>query len=112
MKVNLKLSPMQINALVHHFPKPPYAPEKNREIKVARSVLEKVILKFEKKELEIRRQKVDLFTKKPKKVSFGLEYYEAHYLEKFIEAVETFPMNDYDRNVLRMIKSNLNQQLA
>lgn len=111
MKVNLKISPQQLNALVHHFPKPPYTPERSREIKVARSVLNKVILKFEKKQLEQNRQKPNLFTK-PKKISFSLEYFEGHYLEKFIEAVEGFPMNEYDRNVLRLIKSNLNQQLA
>ena len=47
MKVNLKISAQQLNALVYHFPRPPYTPEKSREIKVARSVLDKVILKFE-----------------------------------------------------------------
>ena len=111
MKVNLKISAQQLNALVYHFPRPPYTPEKSREIKVARSVLDKVILKFEKKQIENKRQTATLFSK-PKKISFSLEYYEGHYLEKFIQAVEEFPMNEYDRNVLRLIKSNLNQQLA
>lgn len=111
MKVNLKISPQQLNALVFHFPKPPHASTKVRDIRVARSVLDKVILKFQKKHLETQLQASDFFTQ-PKKVSFSLEYFEAHYLEKFIEVVETFPMNDYDRNVLRLIKSNLNQKLA
>ncbi|PXY44499.1 hypothetical protein [Flavobacterium hydrophilum] len=110
MKVNLKLSPMQLNALVHHFPKPPFTPEKNREIRVARSVLEKVSLKFEKKELETKR--LPTRNSKPVKIKFSFEYYEAHYLEKFIEVAETFPMSVYDRNVLLYIKSNLNQQLS
>jgi len=110
MKVNIKLSPQQLNALVFHFPKPPFTPEKNREIRVARSVLEKVSLKMQKKQLETKHE-ATLFSK-PKKVSFSLEYFEAHYLEKFIEVAETFPMNDYDRNVLRLIKSSLNQQMA
>lgn len=111
MKVNLKISASQLNALVHHFPRPPYVPEKSREIRVARSVLDKVILKFEKKELESKRQTANLFSK-PKKISFSLEYFEAHYLELFIIAVEVLPMNEYDRNVLGTIKRNLNQQLA
>lgn len=110
MKVNLKISPQQLNALVFHFPKPPFTPEKRREVRVARSVLEKVSLKMQKKQLETK-QAPTLFSK-PKKISFSLEYFEAHYLEKFIEVAEGFPMNDYDRNVLRLVKSNLNQQLA
>jgi len=111
MKVNLKISPQQLNALVHQFPKPPYTPEKSREIKVARSVLDKVIVKFEKKQIEQNRQTATLFTKQ-KKMSFSLEYFEAHFLEKFIEAVEGFPMSEYDRNVLRYIKATLSQKLA
>lgn len=111
MKVNLKLSPSHLNALVHHFPRPPYPPEKSREIRVARAVLDKVIVKFEKKQIEHSRQNSTLFTK-PKKMSFSLEYFEGHYLEKFILSVEDFPMSEYDRNVLRMIKTNINQQLS
>ncbi len=111
MKVNLKITPSHLNALVHHFPKPPYPPEKSREIRVARSVLDKVIIKFEKKQIEHSRQTATLFTK-PKKMAFSLEYFEAHYLEKFILSVEDFPMSEYDRNVLRLIKTNINQQLV
>lgn len=111
MKLNLKISPQQLNALVHHFPKPPYELTKSREIKVARSVLDKVIVKFEKKQVENQRQVATLFTK-PKKISFSLEYFEAHYLEQFVIAVEGFPMNEYDRNVLRLIKTILNKQLV
>ncbi|MWB92961.1 hypothetical protein GON26_01175 [Flavobacterium sp. GA093] len=111
MKVNLKLSKQHLNALVFHFPKPPYTPEKSREVRVARSVLDKVILKLEKKQLELNRQVPTLFTK-PKKMSFSLEYYEAHYLEQFILITENFAMSDYDRNVLGLIKTILNQQLA
>ncbi|MEO7977749.1 hypothetical protein [Flavobacterium sp.] len=112
MKVNLKITAQQLNALVWHFPKPPYTPERDREIRVARSVLDKVTLKLEKKHLETSRQKSDLFSKKVKMVSFSLEYYEAHYLEKFIMVAETFPMSVYDRNVLNSIKSHLNQKLS
>jgi len=111
MKVNLKLSASHLNALVHHFPKPPYPPEKSREIRVARSVLDKVIIKFEKKQIEHSRETKTIFTK-PKKMSFSLEYFEAHYLEQFVLSVEGFAMSEYDRNVLRLIKTNLNQQLS
>lgn len=111
MKVNLKISPQQLNALVTHFPKPPYIPDKSREVRVARSVLDKVVLKFRKKHLETQLQVQTLFTK-PKKATFSLEYYEAHYLEMFISLTENQPMDEYHRNVLRLIKSTLNQQLA
>jgi hypothetical protein len=110
MKVILKMSRNQLNALVVFFPKPPFTPEKTREVKVARSVLQKVSLKMQKKQLEV--QQVPTLFSKPKKISFSLEYYEAHYLEKFIELVESFDMDEYHKNVLLLIKSNLNQQLA
>lgn len=105
------MPPEHLNALVNQFPKPPNIPHKSREVKVARSVLDKVIVKFEKKHIENLRKVTGYFTK-PKKISFSLEYYEAHYLEQFVLTVEGLPMSDYDRNVLRTIKSILNEQLA
>lgn len=110
MKINLKLSHQQLNALVFHFNSLTRVPLKNRDVKVARSVLDKVVLKMRKKHLET--QDAPTLFSKPKKVSFGLEYFEAHFLEQFITIAEQFPMNEYDRNVLRFVKSNLNQQLS
>jgi hypothetical protein len=110
MKIDLKLSPQQLDALVFSFKSIDTIPVNDREVKVARSVLDKVILKFRKKHLETK-QMMTLFTKK-KKLSFSLEYHEAHYLERFVTIMDSFAMSEYDRNVLRFIKSGLNQKLA
>jgi hypothetical protein len=53
----------------------------------------------------------DLFTK-AKKHSFTLEYFEAHFLEQFTILTHDHPLNEYDRNVIRLIQSILNKQLA
>lgn len=110
MKVALKLSKNQLNSLVFSFNALGRIPANNRDVKVARSILDKMALKFQKKYLEASQQPT-LFSK-PKKYTFSLEYYEAHYLEQFITIMDDFPMNEYDRNVLRLINSNLNHQLA
>lgn len=110
MKVNLKLSEKQLNALVYSFRTMVKTPTKDRAVKVARSVMDKVALKFKKKQLEVQ-QDYNLF-KKDKKHSFSLEIVEAHYLEQFTVLASEHPLNDYDRNVLRFIGNNLNQQLA
>lgn len=109
-KVDLKLSHQQLGALVFSFNSINTIPVNNREVKVARSVLDKVILKFRKKHLETQ-QMMTLFSKK-KPIKFTLEYYEAHYLESFVTIMDNFPMCEYDKNVLRFIKNGLNQKLA
>jgi len=110
MKVKLKISEKQLNALVYSFGVMAKTPTKDRAVKVATSVMDKVALKFKKKQLEVQ-QGYNLF-KKDTKHSFTLEIVEAHYLEQFTVLVAEHPLNDYDRNVLRFIGSNLNQQLS
>ena len=110
MKVKLKISEKKLNSLVYSFGFLDHCPNKDREIKVARSVLDKVILKFKKKQLEVQ-MGATLFTKK-KTHTFTLEYFEAHYLEQFTLLTQAHPLSDYDRNVIRFIQSSLNQQLV
>ena len=110
MKVKLKISEKHLNSLVYSFSFLDHFPNKDRSVKVARSVLDKVILKFKKKQLEVQMGQ-NLFTK-GKKHNFTLEYYEAHFLEQFTILTDDHPLNDYDRNVIRFIQTTLNQQLA
>ncbi len=109
-KITLKLSPQQLGALVHSFNAVGHIPIDNREVKVARSILDKVIVKLKKKHVEIAWNQT-LFSKK-KKTTLSLEFYEAHYLEYFVSIFDSFPMSDYDRNVIRYIRNDLNQKLA
>lgn len=112
MKITLKLSAKQLGAFVFQSNCINAQPINHREIKVARSVIDKILLKFRKKYLEVQ----NLPTKNRKgqiiKYTFSFEYYEAHFLEKCSDLLLAFPMSEYDRNVLNLIKSNLNQQLA
>jgi hypothetical protein len=110
MKVKLKISEKHLNSLVYTFGFLENTPNKDRGVKVARSVLDKVILKFKKKQLDVQISG-NLFTK-CKKHNFTLEYYEAHFLEQFTILTDQHPLNDYDRNVIRYIQSSLNQQLS
>ncbi|NDP26436.1 MAG: hypothetical protein GZ087_03275 [Flavobacterium sp.] len=110
MKIKLKISEKQLNSLVYSFGFLDRMPVKVHEVKVARSVLDKVVLKFRKKQLEVQ-MNCTLFTKN-KKHLFSLEYYEAHFLEQFTLLIVEHPLSDYDRNALRQIQSTLNQQLA
>lgn len=109
MKVKLKISEKHLNSLVYTFGFLDHVPHKDRSVKVARSVLDKVILKFKKKQLEVQ-MGANLFTR-GKKHNFTLEYFEAHYLEQFTILTDQHPLSDYDRNVIRFIQSTLNQQL-
>lgn len=113
MKTTLKLSNQQLNTLVHSFNSLNMVLINDaRHVKVSRSILDKVIIKLKKKFLETQ-QTANLFSaSKKKKISFSFEYYEAHYLEEFVSLMVNHPLSDYDRNVLRYIQTNLNQQLA
>ncbi len=112
MPIELKLSKSQLNTLVFTFNSLSNIPTNSRDVKVARSILDKLVLKFRKKYLEVESQPTFFTKKKVKKYTFSLEYHEAHYLENFVTIMDAFPMNEYDRNVLRFIKTGLNQQLA
>lgn len=110
MKITLKMSLRQLGSLVYSFNSIAKIPANKREIKVARSILDKVVIKIKKKHIE-EEYKSTLFTQK-KKINFSFEFAEAHYLEYFLAIVEEFPMNEYDHNVIRFIRSELNQKLA
>ena len=112
MKIALNLTLQNLGVLIycydtvanmHHA--------KTRESKVARSILDKTIIRFKKKQAEASYQPT-LFSKKNKKFKVSLEYFEAHYLEQFVLFAESIPLSDYDRNVLGYVKNNINQQLA
>lgn len=112
MKITLKLSAKQLGAFVFQSNCINAQPVNHREIKVARSVIDKVLLKLRKKHLDVqglpcKNRKLQII-----KYTFSFEYHEAHFLEKCCDVLLTFPMNEYDRNVLNLIKDNLNQQLA
>lgn len=111
MKISIKLSAKQMNTLVFAFNSLSHIPVNSRDVRVARSILDKVVLRLRKKYLDVQCEHKTLFYK-PKQYSISFEYFEAHYVENFITVMEDFPMNEYDRNVLRLIKTNLNQQLV
>lgn len=109
MKIKLTLSEKQLTALVGTFEILLHPPINVRRIRVARSVLDKVVLKFQKKQLEVKLS-ADLFNSK-KKYSFSFEYHEAHYLEEFIAVVQQFDNDTYTLNVLLQLQLILNRQL-
>lgn len=112
MKITLKTSPAQLSSLVYCFDCiQTILSVETREVRVARFIIDKVALKIKKKHLESKMEQTQLFVK-PKKISFSLEYYEAHYLEQFLTVVAHHPLSEYDRNVARLIQSTLHQKLA
>jgi hypothetical protein len=112
MKTELNISAKQLGVLVFHFNDLEKQPLHTRQGKVAQSILYKLNLKFKKKYMEVVHQPNKTKRNKVKKYKFSFDYHEAHYLEGFITIVETKAMSEYDRNVLNLIKSTLNQQLA
>jgi hypothetical protein len=109
-KIKLQLSEKQLSALVLVFKEIPKTSPNERNARIARSVLDKIALKFQKKQLEVQ-QESNLFNTN-KKFSFSLELVEAHFLEQYTAVMVEYPATDYDRNALRLIQSTLNQQLA
>ncbi len=112
MSLQLNLSAKQLGVLVFHFNTLETKPVVNREVKVARSILDKLIKKLKKKYLDVIDEPTRNKKNQIKKYKVSIEYHEAHFLETFITIAETFAMSEYDRNVLNFIKSTLNQQLA
>lgn len=113
MAIKLELSQRQLGSVVYCLQQLPKVNTNNRDTKVAKSVLSELALKFEKKNLEQSYKEHNLFTKKKvKKINFTLKMVEAHFLEMYAQMMETFPLNEYDRNVLLYLKNNLNQKLA
>lgn len=110
MKIPIKISLQQLGSLVYSFNHIVAIPVTDREEKVRRSCLDPIIIKLKKKHVD-EAYKANIFTPK-KKLSFSMEFHEAHYLEKFLIIIDEFPLNEYDRNVLRFIRHDLNQKLA
>lgn len=110
MKITVKISLQQLEALVQSFNHIAAIPLMNREQKVRRSCLDRIVIKLKKKHVE-EAYKANLFTSK-KKLTFSMEFDEAHFLENFLTIIDEFPLNDYDRNVLMAIRHDLNQKLA
>ena len=109
-KVALKISLQQLGSLVYSFNHIAKIPVTDREAKVRRSCLDKIVIKLKKKHVE-ESYKANIFSPK-KKHSISMEFHEAYFLEKYLIIVDDFGMSEYDRNVLLFIRSNLNQQLA
>lgn len=110
MKVKLKLSAKQISALVYSFDQASKAPVKGRIAKVAKSVLDKVVLKVKTKQLQVD-QNSNLFNSK-EKFDLSMELVEAHFLEQYLVSMRDFPMCEYDKNAINQISATINQKLA
>jgi len=110
MKVAIKISLQQLGSLVYSFNHIAKVPVTDREEKVRRSCLDKIVIKLKKKHVE-ESYKANIFSQK-KKLNFTMEFHEAYFLEKFLIIVDEFAMCEYDRNVLRFIRHDLNQKLA
>jgi hypothetical protein len=110
MKVAIKISLQQLGSLVYSFNHIAKLPVTDREEKVRRSCLDKIVIKLKKKHVE-EAYKATLFLPK-KKLNFTMEFHEAYFLEKFLTIIDDFPLNEYDRNVLRFIRHDLNQKTA
>lgn len=110
MKVKLKITAKQISALVYVFDQASKAPVKGRIAKVAKSVLDKVVLKIKTKQLQVH-HKTDLFNGKDK-FDVSLELVEAHFLEQYLVSMTNYPMSEYDKNAITQISATINQKLA
>lgn len=110
-KIDLKLTARQLNSLAYTFNFIGYVYPKTRDEKVMKSILDDLILKIKKKNLDVESSVNNLFTK-PKTSKFTFKYYEADCLEKYLIFCEKQVLNEYDRNVVLFIKNKLNQQLA
>lgn len=108
--IKLSLTKQHIVALAYSFRFFKQLPENDRKVKCLQSILIEVKVKVEKKEVVLRNES-NLFNK-DKRHTVTLKYYEADCLEKYLMIAETYPLSDYDRNVVLMIKNKLNQQLA
>ncbi|WP_329804385.1 hypothetical protein [Flavobacterium facile] len=110
MKIDLKITFSQLEVLVLAFSVMTEPPIQHRDTKVARSVLDKVMIKIKKKHID-ESVKSSLFSQK-KKFKLSFEYYEAHFLEKFLEIILSFSHEDYERTVITIIMAELNQKLT
>jgi hypothetical protein len=110
MKIDIKITFSQLEVLVLAFSTLTEPPIQHRDTKVARSVLDKVMIKIKKKHID-ESIKSSLFSQK-KKFKLSFEYYEAHFLEKFLEIIIALCDKDYERTVLTRIVAEINQKLT
>ena len=108
--IKIQLSARQLNTIAFSFNYLKSIHPVSPSDKTARSILLELSLKFQKKNLEIV-QKQTLFSNKIK-TNFTLKYHEAFYLEYFLNLITNLATNEYDRNVINFVKSNLNQKLV
>jgi hypothetical protein len=110
-KIELLLTARQLNTLVYLFNSISVVYPKERKEKVMKSIIDDIILKVKKKNLEIESSVNTIFSK-PKKAKFTFKYYEGDCLEKYLLMAIEQPLNEYDANVVLFITNKLNQQLA
>lgn len=107
--IALNLSVKQISVLISRFAIIEKNPKPNTiEAKVARYVLDQVMDKMRKK-ADSKTKKLFL-ADRCAKLKISLELHEAYYLEKFADLVVSYPISEYDHNVLNFIKSVINKQ--
>ena len=109
MKIDLKLNIMQLKVLVDTFNQEITPDESICYQKAAKSVLSKVTLKIKKKQLD-ELQKVDIFSSK-KKNKISMAYHEAYFLYQFLLLINHNALDTYERNVISIIRFDLNQKL-
>ena len=112
MSIELKLSAKQLGVIAFHLKSLEKETLHSRQGKVARSILDKLVIRFNKRYLDVVNNPSKTKRGQIKKYKFSVEYHEAHYLEAFVAILENKAMSEYDHNVLHFIKSTLNQQLA
>jgi hypothetical protein len=111
-KIDLKITFSQLEVLVSCFSVLTEPPINHRDTKVARSVLDKLMVKIKKKHIDFSSKNSFLAFRYSKRINIPLEYYEAHFLEKFLELIITFCKQEYELMTLRRITSEINQKLA
>lgn len=109
MKLTLKLSAKQLSTLIYCFQNGSQTGQ-TKEEKFTWSIMNEIVLKVQKKYLDVTAS-MTLFNAK-KKHSFNFTYYQGYILEKFLQTAQQRPLSDYDRNVLNLIISTLNKQLV
>lgn len=113
MKITIKLTLNQFEVLHSLFSNFEISATQylGRETRVKRYILEKPITRIQKQMIDLRKE-INLFS--GKKIKVSLEYYEAHFLEKFLEVFDTMNQKqDINRwNVIKAIRAELNVKLA
>lgn len=110
MNLQLKLSAKHLSVLVYCFQKSGSTSGQTKEEKFTWSILNEIILKVQKKYLDVTSSQT-LFNAK-KKHTFKFTYYQAFMLEKFLLTFQNTPLSEYDRNTVNFMISQLNKQLV